>query len=263
MSNDSQTAGGPVEEAGYALEDLPNGWRVGRFANLTAARGLIHAVTTRQALDVDRIAADREQAARLVGEALGFAGVAYCQQVHGAAVHKVDAPGLAGEGDGLVTDSPGLGVMCFSADCPLVLVADSAGPAVGIAHASWRSTVESVTAGLIEKLCDEFGCEPGNLVAAISPGAGACCYQVGPEVVEKATRELGLAAEKYFCVDGGSFICDLWGLNRVQLMSAGLSAENIAVAGVCTICNSDTYPSYRKEGDAAGRFVAVIGRAGQ
>jgi YfiH family protein len=263
MSNDDAAKSGAAGETTYALEDLPNGWQVGRFAKLSAVPGLVHAVTTRGALDVDEIAADRDQAGRLVGDALDLTGVAFCQQVHGAVIHKVDAAGLAGEGDGLVTNSPGLGVMCFSADCPLVLVADTASPAVGIAHASWRSTVQSVTARLIEKLREAFGCEPANLVAAIGPSAGPCCYQVGPEVVEKATRELGLMAEKYFRVSGGSFVCDLWGLNRGQLMTAGVSPANIDISRVCTICNSDTYPSYRKEGDAAGRFVAVIGRAGE
>jgi YfiH family protein len=263
MSNDDETGNAPARESTYALEELPNGWPVGRFAKLAAVPGVVHAVTTRKALDVERIAADREEAAHAVAEAMGLAGVAFCPQVLGAEIHLVEAAGLAGEGDGLVTDSPGLGLMCFSADCPLVLVADTAGPAVGIAHASWRSTVQSVTAGLVKKLAAEFGCEPANLVAAIAPSAGPCCYEVGPEVVEMATRELGLMAEKYFCVSGGSFVCDLWGLNRRQLTTAGVDAENIDVSGVCTICHNDTYPSYRAEGDAAGRFVAVIGRLGE
>lgn len=273
MSNDNATGrpdsdvplpGGPpaYDKADYTLDTLANGWRVGRFAGMAAVGGLIHAVTTREGFDVRIAAEDREQAAGLVAEALGFAGVAFCKQVHGAEVFRVEADGFAGEGDGLVTDTPGVGLMCFSADCPLVLVADTAGQAVGIAHASWRSTVQSVTARLIERLRTEFDCDPANLVAAISPGAGPCCYRVGPEVVERAVRELGLMAERYFCASGGGFVCDLWGLNRRQLISAGVKAERIEVSAVCTICHNHTYPSYRAEGDEAGRFVAVIGRSG-
>ena len=239
---------------------MDNGWFVGRFAGLSALPGVSHAVTTRAALDVTLPKQDRAAAAKVVAEAMGFDGVAFCHQVHGDVIHRVDAPGPAGEGDGLVTDTPGLGLMAFSADCPLVLVADPEGPAVGIAHASWRSTVKRVTGKLIERLVDEFGCKAENLVAAISPSAGPCCYRVGPEVVELATRELGLMIERYFCVSGGKFIFDLWGANREQLFAAGLEGENIAKAGVCTICHNKTYPSYRAEGDEAGRFVAVIGR---
>jgi hypothetical protein len=246
----------------YGLVTPPMGWQVGRFVNLSAVPGLVHAVTTRRGLDVRVAAADRDAAARQVAHAMGLDGVAFCTQVHGNTVHRVEGPGLAGEGDGLVTDAPGLGVMCFSADCPLVLVADSAGRAVGIAHASWRSTVKQVTARLVEKLRGEFGCRREDLVAAVSPSAGPCCYRVGAEVVDAAVRELGLMAERFFHVSGGKFIFDLWYANRQQLLAAGLRRAKIATAGVCTICHNDTYPSYRAEGDAAGRFVAVIGKKG-
>jgi hypothetical protein len=244
----------------YELVTLPRGWQVGRFGSLSAMPGLVHAVTTRRGLDVRVVADDRAAAARQVADALGLNGVAFCKQVHGNAVHRVDAPGLAGEGDGLVTDTPGLGLMCFSADCPLVLIADSTGRAVGIAHASWRSTVKQVTTRLVEKLRQEFDCRPEDLVAGISPSAGPCCYRVGAEVVDAAVRELGLMAERFFRVSGGKFIFDLWGANRQQLVAAGVPGANVAAAGVCTICHNQTYPSYRAEGDSAGRFVAVIGR---
>jgi hypothetical protein len=245
----------------YELVTLRMGWQVGRFGNLSAMPGLVHAVTTRRGLDVRVAADDRAAAAQQVAAAMELDGVAFCKQVHGNTVHRVDGPGLAGAGDGLVTDAPGLGVMCFSADCPLVLVADSAGRAVGIAHASWRSTVKQVTTRLVEKLRDEFGCRGEDLVAGISPSAGPCCYRVGAEVVDTAVRELGIMAERFFRVSGGKFIFDLWGANRRQLLAAGVPGANIAAAGVCTICHNQTYPSCRAEGDAAGRFVAVIGRS--
>ncbi len=244
----------------YELVTLRPGWQVGRFSNLSAIPNLAHAVTTRRGLDVRIAADDRDDAARQVAAAMELDGVAFCKQVHGNTVHRVDGPGLVGEGDGLVTDAPGLGLMCFSADCPLVLVADSASRAVGIAHASWRSTVKQVTTRMVEKLHADFGCRGEDLVAGISPSAGPCCYRVGPEVVDAAVRELGLMAERFFRVSGGKFIFDLWSANRQQLQAAGVPGANIAAAGVCTICNNETYPSYRAEGDAAGRFVAVIGR---
>jgi len=244
----------------YELAALGPGWQVGRFGNLSALPGIVHAVTTRRGLNVRLAADDRAAAARQVADAMGLGGVAFCTQVHGGSVYRVASPGLAGEADALVTDTPGLGVMCFSADCPLVLVADPAGRAVGIAHASWRSTVRQVTARMVEKLRGEFGCRGEDLVAGICPSAGPCCYRVGGEVVDAAVRELGIAAERFFRVSGDKFLFDLWGANRRQLQAAGVPGANIAAAEVCTICHNDTYPSYRAEGDAAGRFVAVIGR---
>ncbi len=244
----------------YQLVALPGGWEAGQFAPMANMAGLVHAVTTKHGLDVQLAATDPSGAACQVASAMGFDGVAFCRQVHGDMLYHVESPGIAGDGDGLVTDTPGLGVMCFSADCPIVLVADSATSAVGVAHASWRSTVKQVTRRLVDRLRDEFGCGPENLVAGVCPSAGPCCYEVGPEVVDVAVRELGLMAERFFRASGDRFIFDLWAANREQLLAAGVRRENIHTAGVCTICHNDTYPSYRSEKGTAGRFVAVIGR---
>jgi len=244
----------------YKLVTLPCGWEAGQFAHLANMTGLGHAVTTKNGLDVQLAATDPASTARQVASAMGLDGIAFCKQVHGDTLYRGESPGLAGDGDGLVTDTPGLGVMCFSADCPLVLVADNSSQAVGVAHASWRSTVKQITLRLVDRLGDEFNCEPENLVAGICPSAGPCCYQVGPEVVEAAVRELGLMAERFFRTSGDRFIFDLWAANREQLLSAGVRQENIHTAGVCTICHTHTYASYRGEKDSAGRFVAVIGR---
>jgi YfiH family protein len=190
----------------FTLATLANGWRVGLFAPLTRLAGLAHAVTTRHGLDARLARADRSAAAAQVAAALGLEGVAFCHQVHGATVLRVEAAGLAGEGDALLTDRPGLGVMGFSADCPLVLVADPAGPGVGVAHASWRSTVQRITALLVEAMAGELGAPPERLVACICPSAGPCCYEVGGEVVQAAVEALGLGAERFFrerTPDGG------------------------------------------------------------
>ncbi len=244
----------------YELLTLPCGWQMGQFKALAAIDGLVHGVTTRRGPDVQLARTDPDATAGEVAAATKLDGIAYCRQVHGDALYRVDSPGLAGAGDGLVTAAPGLGLMCFSADCPLVLVADTAGQAVGIAHASWRSTVEQVTTKLVRKLGDEFGCAPADLAACICPSAGPCCYEVGPEVVDVAVRNLGLMAERFFRASGSRFIFDLWAANREQLLAAGVKAANIHTSGVCTICHNRTYPSYRSEGETAGRFVAFIGR---
>ena len=266
----------------FGLSTLANGWQVGQFAPLTRLDGLAHAVTTRHGLDARLARTDRSAAAQQVAAALGLEGVAFCHQVHGAAVVRVDAAGLAGEGDALLTDRAGLGVMGFSADCPLVLVADPAGPAVGVAHASWRSTVQRIAARLVEAMAGQLGAPPERLVACICPSAGPCCYEVGGEVVQAAVDALGLGAERFFRergrgeegrrgdagtrgrgeTEGGGrkFLFDLWSANVDQLLRRGLKRPNIHVAGFCTICRNELFPSYRVEGQSAGRFVAVIGR---
>ena len=243
----------------FALTPLAD-WHVGQFAALNELPGLAHAVTTRRGLDVDLAKSDKPAAAELVARRLGLDAVAFCNQVHGAGVLGAACGGPAGDGDALVTDTPGLGVMAFSADCPLVLVADAAGRAVGIAHSSWRGTLKGVPARLIEALTGRFGVDPSELVACIAPSAGPCCYEVGGEVLTAAVEALGLGAERVFRARAnGKFLFDLWAACRDQLLRAGLPGRSVHTAGLCTLCRNDLFPSHRIEGPPAGRFVAVLG----
>jgi hypothetical protein len=247
----------PESQSTYELIRLANGWTVGRFAPL-AELGVVHLVTTRAALDVGRIHADLAGAGAELAQAMGLEGVAYVQQVHGSAVLAVNRPGPAGQADGLATDRPGLGLMTVSADCPLVMVADGLGAAVGVAHASWRATVGRIVVNLVDLMVRRFACQPHNLVACIGPSAGPCCYEVGPEVLQQATTSLGPGVQSAFITRQDRLYLDLWQANREQLTGAGLDPAHIHAAGVCTICHHDAYPSYRREGDQAGRFAAVI-----
>ncbi len=248
-------------DGAYRLDRGPGGARLGRFAALEATPGIAHAVTTRDAPDVQRVRGDRAAAADEAARMIGLSAAAVAEQVHDAHVVCVHRPGLAGKADGLVTRAPGLAVACLSADCPLVLVAARDGRAVGVAHASWRGTVGEVSARLVETLADRCDVAPGELVACICPSAGPCCYEVGGEVLQAAVDALGLVAERFFReLRAGKYAFDLWAANRHQLLAAGVPASHVHAAGVCTICHSRTYPSHRAEGPPAGRFLALIGR---
>ena len=204
---------------------------------------------------------DHEQAvARLTG-AVGLDGAAWATQVHGPRVTRVDGPGWRGEADALWTDVPGLGVVGRSADCPLILVGGRhrhGRVVTGFAHASWRSTVQHITRHLVQALCDA-GAGPESLTAVICPSAGPCCYEVGPEVRDRARTALGPEADAWFVPRTDRFIFDLWAANTWQLREAGLNAGAIAQPAVCTICHTPRWPSYRRQGDQAGRFAAIIG----
>ncbi len=199
------------------------------------------------------------EAARLAAD-LGLDGLAWAPQVHGGTVLRVDAAGCAGEADALWTDRPGLGVMGRSADCPIVLVAGARGdgsPLWGMAHASWRSTVAGITTRLLDAMAAD-GLEPARVRAVIAPSAGPCCYEVGREVRRAALDGLGGRAEDYFSPRGDRHLFDLWAANRDPLCRAGVPAGAVHVDGRCTICG-EGFPSYRREGERAGRFGAVLG----
>ena len=244
----------------FGLVDLPNGWRVGRFSALDGVKGIVAAVTTRLGPDVNAIKLDPEAAAGSLAEALHLEAVAWCRQVHGGDVLPVSSGGLAGECDGLVTDAAGLGLMVRGADCPLVLAVDPEGKAVGAAHASWRGVRGDVARGLVAAMRSHFGAQPGRIIACVSPSAGPCCYQVQADFLAEMAAGLGPQTAEFTVHRGGKTYFDLWSANRRQLLEAGLAPSNVHVAGVCTICNRELFPSHRAEGQAAGRFAAVVAR---
>lgn len=259
-------------EGGFRLERLSNGWLVGRFAALEAI-GVAHVVTTRQGPDVQRVRRDPAAPGREIAQVLGLHDAAFLEQVHEGAVLECTQAGQAGHADGLVTATAGLALLGKSGDCPLILIADAHRRAVGFAHASWRATVAGIVPAVVRRMID-LGCRVDHLVACICPSAGPCCYEVGEEVHAAALQGIGPHAARFFCLTGPSKSApaspdatapgtrlhfDLWRANACALARAGLAAGAIHIAGVCTLCRNDLFPSHRREGDAGGRFAAVIG----
>jgi YfiH family protein len=167
------------------------------------------------------------------------------------------------EADIIVSDDPDSAIAVRVADCAPILMADTRTGAVGAAHAGWRGTVQSAAVSAIHAMQREFGTNAADLIAAIGPCLGACCGEVGPEVVE-AFRNAGHATaslDRWFS-DGprGRPMLDLWQANVDQLAAAGVSRERIHVAGICTKTHAATMHSYRAAGAAAGRMLGVIRR---
>jgi len=149
-------------------------------------------------------------------------------------------------------------VLGKSGDCPIVLIADRRSRAVGFAHASWKATIAGITPAVVGRMID-LGCRPDDLVACICPSAGPCCYEVGDEVRDAAINGIGPHATAFFRPSGRRYHFDLWRANTDALIRSGLCPNSIHVAGVCTLCRNDLFPSHRREGNAAGRFAAVVG----
>jgi len=190
------------------------------------------------------------------------------RQVHSAVSLVVGAgqgAGLAWQphvADGLMTAERGILLAIQTADCIPVLVADRRGRAVAAFHAGWRGTVAGIVEAGVAQMVAEFGCDPGELTAAIGPGIGACCYQVGDEVWQRFGDRFEYAAELFTPVPGAApdqRKLDLAEANRRQLVAAGVPAGAIALVGGCTSCRPDIYFSHRAEKGHAGRMMTVIG----
>lgn len=175
------------------------------------------------------------------------------------------------EGDGLVTDRPGVLLGAGTADCVPVLVVDPRRRAVGAFHAGWRGTAARIAEHGVETMRREYGSSPEDLLAAIGPSIGACCYTVGEEVREKFVAEFPYGAELFHASKGPdettpAIRVDLWEANRRQLLDAGLPSEKITIVGECTACTRDLsgkprYFSHRAQAGRTGRMLNVIGIA--
>ncbi len=244
----------------FYLTTLDGGFTVGRFTALDKLDGIVHAVSTRQGLDVAMVRNDPAAAAGRLAEALSVPRAACVEQVHGGAVLTVAGlqDGRVGAADGLATVEAGVGLMVRGADCPLILAADGKARVVAVAHASWRGTVAQIAGEMVRRMV-ALGAAPERIVAAICPSAGPCCYEVGQDVFDAMAGSVGPRAARFFSCGDNKMRLDLWAANTDQLVCAGLQRSNVHVSGVCTICSKDgLFPSHRREGLAAGRFAAMI-----
>jgi YfiH family protein len=207
---------------------------------------------------------ERDDDYRVIGEALEVPAraVVRVRQVHGRTVRVLahDAhlqPGLIEDADAIVSTRDDCAIVVRVADCVPILVADRRGRAVAAIHAGWRGMAAGVVRAAIETLGD-MGVQAGDLVAAIGPSIGPCCYQVDDRV-----RDMFLAATPdaaaWFDEDGpGHWRLDLWRAGQDTLMDAGVPESSIHLAQFCTADHPDVFFSHRREGDAAGRMVAAI-----
>lgn len=196
------------------------------------------------------------------------------RQVHGTEVKLVKAgeTGLrtedgrgAVQADGLMTAAPGLMLAIQVADCVPVLVADVRSRVVAGFHAGWRGTAAGIVEQGIVRMMAEFGCDPADMLGAVGPSIGACCYTVGDEVRSRFGERFAYAAELFSDREDGMYV-DLAEANRRQLVGAGLNVDAVTVLWECTACarvnGRRKYFSHRAERGFTGRSMGMIGIAG-
>jgi YfiH family protein len=196
-----------------------------------------------------------------LGETLGFASekLVRAGQVHGKRVQIVTEPGLSPvpETDALVTNVPGIPLMLLYADCLPVLVVDPENKAVGVIHAGWKGTAQSILTETLEVMSRQYGSRKADFLIAIGIGIARCCFEIGPEVKEKLS--LVSFSENVFETRDKKIYADLLEINKSQAVNYGVPEENIAYnRDLCTFCNQDLFYSYRRDNKITGRQGAVI-----
>lgn len=183
----------------------------------------------------------------------------YANQVHRDRIIRVEPETpyfLTGEGDGLITGQANRPIGVFSADClPLIIFSANAAAAV---HAGWRSTCLNIGQKAVAEFTDGFAVSPNDLKAFIGPCIGQCCLEMGEEVFDQF-----VAADRQwskFFVKREKWHLDLRGLNRWQLVQAGVTDHNIVDFDCCTFCREKEYFSFRRQRQRNGSMFSFVVR---
>ncbi len=161
--------------------------------------------------------------------------------------------------DGLMTNVKNLPLVTQFADCVPLLFYDPVKKAVATSHAGWRGTVQEIGRKTVEKMVDQYGSNPADILAAIGPSIGPCCYEVDDLVAEGFAPLTNVANEEVFTSkENGKYWLNLQKANRLILEAAGLRTENICVSDLCTCCHSQYFHSHRATGGSRGNLAAVI-----
>lgn len=201
----------------------------------------------------------------ILADALGYdvKKTVMAHQVHSDIVRTVTEQDCLGldhhlypECDGLVTNTPGLALVVFTADCTPILLHDPVTGAVGAVHAGWRGTAMDIAGKAVQTMVSAFGCAPENIRAAIGPNIAECCFQTDGDVPQAMIEAFGDAAENYIREENGKYYVNLKGMNRYALTRAGVRC--IEVSGACTACEQDRFWSHRVTRGQRGSQGAII-----
>ncbi len=161
--------------------------------------------------------------------------------------------------DGLITQSPKVGLVTLYADCVPVIFYDPVRNTIAASHAGWRGTVKRIAAKTVRMMCDSYGSSPGNIIACIGPSIGPCCFEVEENVADEFRSEFSFWPEIIHSHAGeAKKKIDLWMANFLQLVEAGVREDNICTAGLCTVCNNDIFFSYRADKGRKGSLAAIM-----
>ena len=201
----------------------------------------------------------------ILGQALGFGvnDLVLTRQIHSDIVQVVGREDCNGclhrnypECDALVTNTPGVALTVFTADCTPILLHDPVTGAVGAAHAGWRGTASAIGAKAVETMCREFGSKAEDIRAAIGPNIGACHFETDADVPEAMIAAFGDEVLPFIRQEDSKYYVNLKEINALILRRAGV--RHIEISTDCTMCQPDRFWSHRITGGNRGSQGAII-----
>jgi polyphenol oxidase len=191
--------------------------------------------------------------------------IATCRQVHGDEVAVLeDVPPVRPQVDAMIGVVPNLYLAIKTADCVPILLMDPIHGVCAAVHAGWRGTVKRIARKTVRIMKDTFHCREEDIVAALGPAIGRCCYEVDDAVLVPFSRNVPdgdrfIAKVRKHGTQRDAYTLDLVATNRAELTREGIPPANIHEAGLCTSCSPDLLFSYRRDGKLSGRHMSLVG----
>ena len=201
----------------------------------------------------------------ILGGALGFGieDLVLTRQTHSDIVRVVKRSDCSGcfhrdypECDALITNAPGVALTVFTADCTPILFHDPVTGAVGAAHAGWKGTAQDIAGKTVAAMVREFGCDPGNIRAAIGPNISFCHFETDADVPDAMVAAFGDEAKQFIRTEGPKYYVNLKEINALALRRAGV--RQIEISDACTMCSPDRFWSHRVTRGIRGSQGAII-----
>lgn len=162
--------------------------------------------------------------------------------------------------DGLITNKKNIVLATTNADCILLLFFDPNKQVIANVHSGWKGTLQEISVKTVNKMKEEFGCNPKDIIVCICPSIRKCHFEVDKDVYEmfyNQFKKLG-NTEDFIIEKNEKWYIDTVLINKIILKQAGILEENIEDCGICSVCNKDKIHSYRAEGEGYGLATAII-----
>ncbi|AEF18169.1 Multi-copper polyphenol oxidoreductase, laccase [Thermoanaerobacterium xylanolyticum LX-11] len=160
--------------------------------------------------------------------------------------------------DALMTNERGIPIVTFYADCTPLYFLDPVKNIIALAHAGWRGTAKEIGPKTVETMVTAFGSHKKDILAAIGPAIGVCCYEVGKDVADKISKLNINIGDVLLDKGDGKWMLNLEMTNYYELINCGIKDENITLSGLCTSCNAYEFYSYRRDKGATGSMAAFM-----
>ncbi len=196
---------------------------------------------------------------------LNFENITSNVQIHSASVRKIDKNEISvlKESDAMITNLKETPLLIHTADCVPIVFLDEKNLAIGVSHAGWRGSYGNIVKNTLDEMKKNYSTQPCDVKAIIGPSIGKCCYNVGDDLIEKFSKLISSTQlmDKYkdiYIMDDDKLFLDLWKVNEILMLDAGLRKENIINLEICTSCSCENFFSYRKNDKTDKRIGTLV-----